>query len=178
MYLVGNADEWWGYYWKAFVTGKDKNRIIISHRQLLLKITACSLSHKLGKTMELLSGNRKDQCEKTQLLLCARFLHVKIPSPSHPLFLPLQRRAAWGVQRAHAHAAAPSAAQSRGLMVSVGCSCQRVGCRASAKGTSGFRQSLGWAMHKPPPTSPHYAEVMCTSRFVTAVSALQTVKYR
>lgn len=37
MYLVGNADEWWGHYWKAFVTGKDKDRISISHRQLLLK---------------------------------------------------------------------------------------------------------------------------------------------
>lgn len=40
--------------------------------------------------LELLSGNRKDQCEKTRLLLCARFLHVKIPSPYHTLLLPLQ----------------------------------------------------------------------------------------
>lgn len=90
MYLVGNADEWWGHYWKAFVTGKDKNRINISHRQLLLKITACSLSQKLGGTMELSYGNRKDQYDKTRLLLCARFLRVRFPSLHHTLLLPLQ----------------------------------------------------------------------------------------
>lgn len=90
MYLVGNADEWWGHYWKAFVTGKDKNRINVSHRQLLLKITACSLSQKLGGTMELSYGNRKDQYDKTRLLLCAGFLRVKFPSLHHTLLLPPQ----------------------------------------------------------------------------------------
>lgn len=88
---MGNADEWWGYYWKAFVTGKDKNRTN-SCRQLLLKITACSPSQKLSGTMEQLHRARRGKYEKTWSLLHARFLTEKFPPPTHTFLLPPQDR--------------------------------------------------------------------------------------
>lgn len=119
--------------------------------------------------MELSYGNRKDQYEKTRLLLCARFLRVKFPSLHHTLLLPLQDQEKGSLRGSKGPCthSSPLAAQSRGHGVSAGCCCRRVGFKASAKGPSGFRQPLGCAMHKPPPTSPHYTEVM-SSRLVTA----------
>lgn len=155
MYLVGNADEWWGYYWKAFVTGKDKNRTN-SCRQLLLKITACSLSQKLSGMMELLHRARRGKYEKTWPLLHARLLTEKFPPPTHTFLLPPQdRKFPLGSLRGSEGTYACSSHLGRSKQSLHSRCCQGVGC--SAKGASGFRQPMEFTMHKTLPTSPHCA---------------------
>ena len=108
--------------------------------------------------MEVLHGARKDEHEKTWPLLHARFLPKKFHPPTHTSTEQGEGnlQVAWGGRRAPTYAVAVSVVQSRVYIVSGGCSYQKAGCSAPAKASSVFRQHLGSAMHKNPPTSRHY----------------------